>query len=56
MSFKRGEPEWGLPDVDGVRALPAVQWKLKNLARLDTDKRAQALTALYEVLGRVYAT
>ena len=49
-SFKRGEPEWALLDMPGVEQLPAVQWKLQNLARLDKSKREALVTRLRTVL------
>ena len=35
LSFETGAPEWSLLDVTSVERLPAVQWRLENLARLD---------------------
>jgi hypothetical protein len=29
---KRGEPDWSLLDLPGIKDLPAVRWKLGNLA------------------------
>lgn len=51
MSIKRGEPEWALLDLPGAEALPAVRWRLQNLAKLDGVKRAAFLSRLGEVLG-----
>lgn len=51
ISIKRGEPDWALLDLPGVQALPAVRWRLENLARLDAAKRAPLLARLGEVLG-----
>jgi len=51
ISIKRGEPEWALLDLPGAEALPAVHWRLENLARLDGVKRAAFLSRLGEVLG-----
>jgi len=51
ISIKRGEPDWVLLDLPGAEALPAVRWRLENLARLDATKRAALLTRLGEVLG-----
>ena len=48
LSFERGEPEWGLLDIPHARQLPAVQWRLHNLAKLDKKKRRR----LVEELGR----
>ncbi len=51
ISVKRGEPEWALLDLPGAKDLPAVRWKLENLAKLSADKRAQLLAGLSEALG-----
>lgn len=50
LSFKRGEPDWGLLNLDGVAELPAVQWKLLNIRRMKSLKREQALERLRQVL------
>ena len=51
MTVKRGEPEWALLELPGADALPAVRWRLENLAKLDAMKRAAFLSRLGEVLG-----
>jgi predicted nucleotidyltransferase component of viral defense system len=51
ISVKKGEPDWTLLDLPGAKDLPAVRWKLENLAKLPTDKRAQLLEGLNEALG-----
>ena len=51
VSVKRGEPDWGLLDVPGADALPAVRWRLENLAKLSAGKRAKLLSDLSKVLG-----
>jgi predicted nucleotidyltransferase component of viral defense system len=50
ISIKRGEPDWALLGLPGAEALPAVRWRLENLARLDATKRATLLARLGEVL------
>jgi hypothetical protein len=50
LSFKRGEPDWGLLNLTGVADLPAVQWKLQNVWRMAPTKREQALEHLRHVL------
>lgn len=39
-SFKRGRPEWELLGIPHVENLPAVQWKIQNLAAMDLQFRA----------------
>jgi hypothetical protein len=51
VSIKRGEPDWDLLRAPGAEALPAVRWRLENLARLDATKRAALLARLSEALG-----
>jgi hypothetical protein len=50
LSFKGGEPDWGLLNLAGVADLPAVQWKLQNVRRMAPAKREQALARLRRVL------
>ncbi len=50
LSFKGGEPDWSLLNLDGVSELPAVQWKLRNIQRMAPAKREQALERLRHVL------
>lgn len=50
VSFKEKTPKWELLGIDGVQNLPAVQWKLANLARMDERKHSVALTELKKVL------
>ncbi len=51
VTVERGEPEWTLLDLPGAEVLPAVRWRLQNLAKLDGMKRAVFLSRLCEVLG-----
>lgn len=51
ISVKRGAPDWTLLDLPGAKDLPAVRWKLENLAKLGGEKRAQLLKGLNEALG-----
>jgi len=51
ISVKRGAPDWSLAGVPGADALPAVRWRLENLAKMDTGKRAELLADLSRVLG-----
>ncbi len=51
LSFKRGEPDWSLLDIPQAAALPAVQWRLENLAKAPAARRAELMRRLEEVLG-----
>jgi len=48
LSFEQGAPLWPLLDVSNAAVLPAVRWRLDNLARLDEGRRRE-LTARLEV-------
>jgi hypothetical protein len=51
MSVKCGEPNWALLGLPDAETLPAVRWRLENLAKLSDEKRAKLLRGLGEVLG-----
>lgn len=51
LSFKQGNPAWDLLGIEGVDKLPAVQWKLENLTKMDPKKHSQSLSELKAVLG-----
>ncbi|HYL78314.1 MAG TPA: nucleotidyl transferase AbiEii/AbiGii toxin family protein [Bryobacteraceae bacterium] len=51
LSIKRGEPDWALLDLPGAAALPAVRWRLENLAKLARDKRSKLFARLNEALA-----
>ncbi|MBS0287496.1 MAG: nucleotidyl transferase AbiEii/AbiGii toxin family protein [Proteobacteria bacterium] len=51
MSFKRGEPTWSLLGVTGVEALPAVQWKLKNIKTMTIERQDLMLEKLENALS-----
>lgn len=50
ISFERGEPDWPLLALDGVRELPAVRWRQQNLDKLSQNARTALVTQLDEVL------
>ncbi len=50
LSVKELEPDWTLLEVAGVEQLPAVQWKLQNLAKMPKSKHRLAVAKLKEVL------
>lgn len=51
VSLKENRPDWSLLDIPGVEALPGVQWKLHNIAKMTPDKRRADLDALRRKLG-----
>lgn len=55
ISFKAQTPQWdllGLQNPEQVAALPSVQWKLINLARMPKQKHGEALEKLKAVLWK----
>ena len=50
LSLKRGEPDWTLLGVPGAEALPAVRWRLENLAKMEQGKRSALVDRLRKVL------
>ncbi len=50
LSIKRMSPEWELLNLPGIEALPAIQWKLMNLRRMDPTKHQHAIEKLEGVL------
>jgi len=54
MSFKGGEPDWGLLGVEGVQDLPAVRWKLSNIQKMEETKRRDFMIKLRNVLKGNY--
>jgi len=51
LSIKQGEPDWNLMPVAGIEQLPAIQWKLINVRKMDKKKQMQSLEKLQAVLG-----
>lgn len=55
LSFKRGEPDWDLFPVAGLRDLPAVRWKLLNINNLKESnprKHNELIQKLEALLSR----
>ncbi|MFC5849250.1 nucleotidyl transferase AbiEii/AbiGii toxin family protein [Deinococcus petrolearius] len=50
LGVARGEPDWSLLPVPGVAGLPAVRWKLHNIAQMERRKSTAAVKALEEAL------
>jgi len=55
LSFKRGDPDWDLFPVAGLRDLPAVRWKLLNINNLkesNPGKHNELIQKLEALLSR----
>lgn len=53
LSFKRGEPQWDLLGVVHAPDLPAVRWKLQNLAQMTPEKRRETIGNLERALENI---
>jgi predicted nucleotidyltransferase component of viral defense system len=51
VSVKQGQPRWDLLDFEGIKDLPAVKWKLLNIARMAPSKHQKAVRKLRDYLG-----
>lgn len=51
LTFKAGQTEWALLGLSDIEKLPAVRWKLQNLAKLSDAKRRDLVGKLQEALG-----
>ena len=50
LSFKNRTPDWPLLGLSGIDQLPAVRWKLQNLAKMKPEKHLQAYLRLEQIL------
>jgi len=50
ISFKEKRPKWDLLGVNGAQDMPAVKWKLANLAKMDGDKHKRAVRRLKRIV------
>lgn len=51
LSFKNRTPDWTLLGLPNIDQLPAVRWKLQNLASMTPEKHAAAYLRLKETLA-----
>lgn len=51
ISFKEGEPNWDLLGLDNVEFMPAIQWKLRNIKKMSSEKHIESLRILKCKLG-----
>jgi hypothetical protein len=49
-SFERGEPEWKFLGIPHAEQMPAIQWRLHNLAKMDPKKRQRLIDELLKAL------
>ena len=51
QSFEAGAPDWSLLEAPNAATLPAVQWRMANLARLDARRRSELVAGLEAALA-----
>lgn len=51
LSIKKGIPQWDFLEIPGIEHLPAIQWKLVNIKRMEKKKHKAAIEKLTKVLG-----
>jgi len=51
VRFERGRPDWNLLGLGGVKDLPAVLWRQRNLDSLDANARQRLADDLIRILG-----
>jgi len=49
ISVKSKKPRWDLIEVEHIKDLPAVKWKLLNLEKMDKESHEEALTKLIRI-------
>jgi hypothetical protein len=47
----KGQPVWDLLELEGIKDLPAVKWKLLNISKMDPAKHRKAVHKLRDYLG-----
>jgi predicted nucleotidyltransferase component of viral defense system len=50
LSIKAAEPRWEIMDLPGIQALPAIEWKLANIEKMNPAKRREAYERLQGIL------
>jgi hypothetical protein len=50
VSVKMGQPEWEQLGLENVENLPAVQWKLLNIRKMEKSKHKKAIEKLRNYL------
>jgi hypothetical protein len=50
LSFKNRTPDWSLLELPGIDQLPAVRWKMQNLAKMNPEKHSEAYHRLQKIL------
>lgn len=51
LSMKSGDPDWSVLGIENLEQMPALQWKLLNIRKMDAGKREEQLRILRDLLG-----
>jgi len=51
FSVKEGSPNFKLINIKGIEKLPALQWKIKNIQKMNTKKHKKAVEKLKHILA-----
>ncbi len=51
IGFEQGGPDWSLLQLSEVDRLPAVRWRIENMARVSDTKRGELVENLSWALG-----
>lgn len=51
ISFKEGQPNWNLLGLNNIESMPAIQWKLMNIKKMNPEKHLSSLNILKCKLG-----
>ncbi len=50
VSLQSGEPDWNVMGIKGIEKLPAIQWKLTNIKKINAKKGSELLAMLKKSL------
>lgn len=50
LSVKSGDPDWNVLGIEDLERMPALQWKLINIRKMDARKRDEQLKILQKLL------
>lgn len=51
LSLKLAEPNWTLLDIPNIDKLPAIQWKIENIKKMDKKKHQESVNKLKSALN-----
>jgi predicted nucleotidyltransferase component of viral defense system len=52
LSMKSGDPDWRVLGIENLERMPALQWKLLNIRKMDAGKREEQMRILQDLLGK----